>query len=112
MRIETWHVVQTDMAEVDMEALGNRIAIVIDAKEETFGNGIIERVADFTARPLMGTVVVLGDDVTPKKAEKLQPGTRVLFNRIGATIDSIDLPSGEREIAFLSVLDVYLRWDE
>jgi len=112
MRVETWNEVKTDMQDVDMEVLGNRIAIVIDNKEETFGNGIIDRAESYTARPLMGTVVVLGDDVTPNKAEKLQPGTRVLFNRIGATIDNIHLPSGQREIAFLSVLDVYLRWRE
>ena len=112
MKKTNWEEIGRELEAMCGKVLGDRVALLIDDREEEFGNSGIQRVSEYTSRPLMATVVLLGTAARDIVKDDLQPGARILFNRIAPTIDRLHLPSGAVEIAFMSTKDCYFRWED
>lgn len=89
------------------EPLGDRVAVLVDSKAETFGDSVIQRADIYTAPPPTGYIVAVSESVDPDRGDKIPVGTRVLFQNGHLNLDKYSFGDSDVQLAVMSSKDVY-----
>jgi co-chaperonin GroES (HSP10) len=97
-----------DILTDSIRVRGERVAIYLDKKPDTFGNSSIIKAELYNAGVCRGTIVAIGDKLCSEDRDRFQLGDEVMFNYTGAAhrIDEYELDEGTIELAILSILDL------
>lgn len=96
------------LKETGVHLTGERVAILQDAGEETYGDSLIVRPETHEEKPLSGEIVALG----PHVSDEYRLEQRVHFNQFSVITFAFDLPDiGRIGLHVLHQADIYW-WED